>query len=543
MRRAARIAAWIAGGAIGLIVLILAIVAIGGNTAPGRRLIEAAAAKLSDGAIEISGLHGRFPDRLRADRLALRKDGRTWLSVEGLSVDWSPWKLLLADLAVERLAAAQATLERLPQSSGSSSGGGVALRVDIAALDLEKLTLAPEIVGKATSLSLAGSLSLQSTTQARFDLKAQRLDGEGRYAASATIADDRVTARIDAREPANGLLAGLAGLSNLGPLSIAAKLDGPRSGESLSLALGAGPARLDGTGTLDLDRKTLDLDFAGSAPAMAPRAELHWQSATLDAHIHGSFARPDAHGKLAIERLAAGALRFDTLHAELQGAGGALALDGTIDGLHFPGPAADLFAAAPLKFHAAAALDQPSRPVTIALSHKLLDATAHAITADGVEGTAEIKLGALQPFSAIAGIALEGEAQAKADFAARGAAMRIDLDGMAQFTGDAPPAELLGSDTRFALKAARQGETATLESLSIDGKALRASARGTLKTGALDGTWSLALADLSLLAPQLVGSIDAQGRVSGAPQHATLAADITAQIGTRAVRPTPVTAA
>ena len=543
MRRAARIAAWIAGGAIGLIVLLLAIVVIGGNTGPGRHLIEAAAAKRSGGAIEISGLGGRFPDRLRADHLALRKDGQVWLSVDGLSLDWRPWKLLLADLAITRLAARDASLERLPQSSGSSSGGGVALRVEIDALDVAKLTLAPDIAGTAASLSLAGNLSLQSTTQARFDVKARRLDGEGRYAASGTLAGDRVTARIDAQEPASGLLAGLGGLRNLGPLSIAAKLDGPRSGESLSLALAAGPARLDGHGTLDLDGKTLDLDLAGSAPAMAPRADLHWQSATLDAHIHGSFARLDAQGKLAIDHLAAGALRFDALHADLRGAGGAVTLDGAIDGLRLPGAAADLFAGAPLKLHATAALDQPPRPVTLALSHPLLEASAEANTGDGVEGTATITLGALQAFSAIVGVELDGQAQAKADFAAHGAAMRLDLDGRAQLTGDAVPAKLLGGDTHFALKATRQGETTTLDSFSLDGKALHAAAHGTLASDALDGTWSLALADLAPLAPQLLGSVDAQGRVSGAPEHAALAADITAQIGTRAVRPTPVTAA
>lgn len=543
MRRAARIAAFIAGGAVAFIVLMLVLVVIAGNTPPGRRFIAATLTKVSAGAIDIAGLHGRFPDRLRADHVALASGGRTWLSADELSLDWSPLKLLLGDLSIDRLTAAAATLDALSTSSSSSTSNSVLpSRIDIEAFHVDRLTLAPAFAGRAASVSVAGDLHFQSLEQARFDLKARRLDGEGRYAASAVVTPDRVSATINAEEPANGLLAGLAGFSDIGPLSISAKLDGPRNDESLSLALAAGPARLDGKGSLDLGANTLDLDLAASAPAMAPRADLRWQSVKLDGHIHGSFKQPQAQATLAIDRLAAGAASFDSFDAQLRGSSGAVTLDGAINGLHLPGAAGNLFAAAPLKLHATAALDAASRPVTIALSHPLLEASARATTAEGINGTAEIKLGALDPIAAIAGLAVQGKAQATADFAASGASMRIGLDGTASLAGDAPAAKLLGNDAHFALKAARQGETATLESFSLTGKALRASASGALRNDALAGDWSLSLADVAPLAPQLAGSIEAQGRLGGTLDHASLEANIAARIGTSAIRPMPLTA-
>src|SRR5439155_1268219 len=82
-------------------------------------------------------------------------------------------------------------------------------------------------------------------------------------------------------EPAQGLLAGLARLPDLGALSAQANIDGPRYAEVMRFALSAGPLRASGQGTVDLVRRAMDLDVMADAPAMAPREDVSWKRVTV----------------------------------------------------------------------------------------------------------------------------------------------------------------------------------------------------------------------------------------------------------------------
>ena len=107
-------------------------------------------------------------------------------------------------------------------------------------------------------------------------------------------------------EPAHGLLAGLAGLPDLGDIDLDATLDGPRHAVATRVALAAGTLHATVGGTLDLEQDAADLTVSAGAPAMQPRPDIGWQAVTLDAHVRGPFLRPDATGRLRIDALAGG---------------------------------------------------------------------------------------------------------------------------------------------------------------------------------------------------------------------------------------------
>ena len=81
-------------------------------------------------------------------------------------------------------------------------------------------------------------------------------------------------------------------LPGLGALALHASLDGPWSDAATRVALSAGPLRLDAHGRVDLSGEAADLDLTATAPAMAPRPDLSWQSVSVDAHVTGKFVAP-----------------------------------------------------------------------------------------------------------------------------------------------------------------------------------------------------------------------------------------------------------
>lgn len=63
MRRLFKYLAWSIAILIALPILLTGAVLLGANTDPGRRLIEALVSRVTDGAVRLEGLRGRFPKR------------------------------------------------------------------------------------------------------------------------------------------------------------------------------------------------------------------------------------------------------------------------------------------------------------------------------------------------------------------------------------------------------------------------------------------------------------------------------------------------
>jgi translocation and assembly module TamB len=517
-KRGAKIAAWVAGVLIGLPLLGLVLISTFANTGAGRAAIETLAAKFSGGDIVLQGLSGRFPDALRLAHGEIRDKDGTWLTLDDVALDWSPSRLLAGVAAIDTLSAAHIDVARLPvsESGTKSKTGAPPLRLVLGALRVDRLELGAALAGLPAVARVAGKLDVASLTQGDVALDVERLDGPGSYhlAGTMTAAGDDV--RLDIAEPARGLLGALAGLPDLGALSVAATLAGPRHAERLGLAMRAGALRGNGQGTVDLTGQNLDLDLAVAAPAMTPRPDLHWQSASLDLHVHGAFTAPSATGKLAIADLVAGGASIARVSAEIQGDRGKLDGTGALDQLRLPGAQPDLFAAAPVTFRAEAILDDAKRPVSFTIAHPLLDIRGQAQLSGDIGATVTATVPDLAPFAALGAADVRGKGAITARFAQQGETKHLTLDGTVDVVGgQAIAAQLLGDGATLSLAASAQGDDVTLDRASIDGRAIHVSAHGALSGGTLDVDWGATLADVADVAPTLSGPLSLEGRLQG----------------------------
>ncbi|MGH8303511.1 MAG: hypothetical protein ACRET5_18845, partial [Steroidobacteraceae bacterium] len=247
MPRAARIAAWSLAGLILLVLILVAAVVVIGNTAAGRRLLESETAKLTSGRVRIAGLGGKFPSDIELASLQMSDPKGVWMSARGISVHWSPFALLAWDMHVESLSIQSAEVLRRPlsspsaakrSSSRSSSSSLPAIHID--RMQIGTLVLEPAAAGLAANLNVHGDLHYRSAKNARGSLVARRTNGTGDYEVTFGIARSSLSARLRLEEPAGGPLEHLLNVPDLGALSVAASLDGPRNAERLALDAHAG---------------------------------------------------------------------------------------------------------------------------------------------------------------------------------------------------------------------------------------------------------------------------------------------------------------
>jgi translocation and assembly module TamB len=538
MRRLARITRILVALLVGVPLLLLAAVIAGANTGEGRLTLIHVVAWLSGGTVEIDSLSGHFPDTLRAASITVSDASGPWLTIERARLIWSPLRLIRGEAAIETLAAAHVVVARLPTGYGSSSdGGGLPVRVAVGSFGIDRLDLAAPITGAPASLHLTGDLGLASPDDGHLTIEAKRLDEAGSYQIIGSLSTDRLAVQVHVSEPARGLVSGLAGLPELGALALSASFDGPREAEQLHFTAAAGAFSAEGHGRIDLVGNTVDLDLTGAAPAMSPRPGLGWQSARLEAHLHGTFTSPAATGHLDIENLIAGGGSVRQITADIDGKDGSVGLTALATELRLAS-APDLFAAAPVELHARAVLSDPRRPVSFAISHPLLTASGDIETAGAFSGSATLTVTSLAPFAAIAGTDLQGRTDLTARLAQQGnGAIKIGVDGTIALTGGLPAAvALIGDKATLTAAATLHGADATLDNLALGGKTFTASAKGTRKAGAVDLDWQAALSDLSALSPNAAGTLSAEGHLAGPPENLAATAQLT---GAAAIGGTP----
>jgi len=397
------------------------------------------------------------------------------------------------------------------------------------------------VVGTAAALSLDGSADVASLQAGSVDLALRRLDAAGDYKASVRLDPAQVMATLDAAEPEGGLIATVATLPGLGPLTVKASLDGPRSAAATNLALTAGPLQANAKGTVDLDGSAADLDVSASAPAMTPRPDVAWQGVTLQAHVQGPFAKPDATGELRIDGLAAAGAAVGRLVADVQGNAGRIGLHATADGVRLPGPNPAVLAAAPVVLDADARLDDPARPVSFTLAHPLLSIKGDARTGGDISANADVSAPDLTPLAALGGVDLHGSTALHLQAATAAGVTRVEADGKVVVTGGLAPVPGLIGDATLGVSAQLAGADVTVSRLEVAGKALRLSAHGSSKAGVLDATFHLGLADLAVLAPTLSGAVEADGHAQGPTDSLSLDTTVKGEVGAPNVPRGPVT--
>ena len=547
MARTIRILLSVTGVLMVLPVVLIMLVVLVANVDWGRRLLERTTAQLSGGQVVLTGVSGRFPDDLRVARVEFRDAQTLWLSADDVALQWSPSRLAGKLLQVQLLRAGRVELLRLPASRPSreetSEPLELPMRVDFTQVEINRLDIGAPLAGLPASVSLQGNVRAASLQEAEAALTVKRLDAPGSYQFSGHIDPTSVKIDLDLNEPSQGLLAGLANLPDLGAIAVQASVAGPRNSPAMHLAAAAGPLRASGVGTLDLAGRIIDLDVTASAPAMTPRQDVSWKEMSLQAHVHGPFTSLDATGQVHIDELRAGATQLRAFSADIKGNRGRVGMHAVLDRLRIPGSKPDLFESAPIDLRADVTLDDPTRPVTFALSHPLLSVQGSAKTAGKLSGALTISASALAPFAALAGVDLKGHATLDANITADDQSTKIELSGVVGVTGGATSLRaLIGDGAKLAVSATWQAENIAIERLQLDGRTLRVFADGSVKRDIVDVNWKLALSDLAAVASPFSGRMEAQGRVQGMQDKLNLSADATGEVGTEGLPRGPIKA-
>jgi translocation and assembly module TamB len=539
-----RILAWVGGVLIALAAVVVALVLAVANTDRGRRLLEVAIARLSGGQVVLTGISGQFPDHLRVARAELSDADSIWLSADDIALQWSPAALASRQLRVQMLRVGRVRLLRLPGPATprrqAPAPSDLPVSVDVAEIEIDELDIGAALAGAAASVRIHGNARAASLQQAQAALTVNRLDAPGSYRFSGRIDPAFVKVDLDLNEPPQGLLAGLAQLSDLGALSVQASIEGPRNAPAMRLAVTAGPLRASGMGGLDLIGRVINLDVTASAPAMAPRQDISWKQFSLQAHVHGPFRSPDARGQVRIDGLDAGAVQLRTFSADFHGARGRIDLRAVLAGLRIPGPKPDLLQAVPIDLRADVTLDDPRRPVNFAMSHPLVSMLGTANTAGALSANLTISTSALAPLADMAGVDLKGHATVKASIAADDQSTKVELSGVIGVTaGAAPLPALIGESARLAVSARFHAGDLAIERAQLDGRTARVSVDGSVKRGVADLNWKMALSDLSAVASTFSGRMQADGRIEGVRGRLILAAGASGDVGTEGFPPAP----
>ena len=569
MRRALKKSAWVIGFATASAVTLALIVLVAGNSAPGRELIERVTYRLTAGHVKMTGLGGTFPAHLTLAHLQLIDDRGTWLTAEQIALDWSPLALLDWRMQVGALEVARLDMERLPLAQPAS--GGVSIpRIEVARFSIDVLNLGAQLAGAPATLRVRGNARLRTLQDASADLEAHRTDGDGNYTLHLRFDPARMDATLEAHEPASGPLENILQLPGLGALSASLNLNGPRNAERLTLVLDAGDLRVRAQGSVNLAQYSGDLQYSLEAPAMNPRADIGWRRLALRGRWHGTIAAPDADGHLEIAGLRiAGGIGIATLSADLKASGGHVTAQALVSGLEIPGAQPMLLAQDPLQLDASVRLNEATRPITLAATHRLFSLRAQATSAGQQGATLDLRLPDVARFAALAGQDVHGAATIKAQLVRRrtdvGVTIDADLQGAAGATGAAGAAgwlARLGNRLALQVSAAVSADAVDVERMRLSGRGLtfalsgsaNRSARSTPASRAGRGSsmenyidmlqvrWNLEIADLGFSSSELSGELRASGRLSGAPSALVGDAELSSALSIRGSPPGTVSA-
>jgi len=543
MRRALRIAAIGTGIAVLATAGLFALVLVAANTTIGARLVEQVVLRMTHGEIAVEGLSGPLLDAPRIARVELRDPHGTWLSADNIRVQWSAASVLSGTATIDWLNIESIRVNRPPAPAGPPKPFKLVLPTMAHVVEVARLDLAPALIGTPAAFRLTGSGTVFTFDDNNIDARAERLDGSGHYTATTDIDGSHVAIRVTADEPAGGFLSVVGKLPAIGAITATATLEGPRQSAALTAKVAAGELRAEAHGRINIVDQTADLAFAAQAPAMAPRPDLSWRSVAVDAHVRGSATAPEASGTVRIEDLTAAGASAASVNADLAGDKGRVRLNAEVAGIRVPGPNPDLLATAPLKLSATVELDRPARPVSFTLTHPLLGVNGSAETNGAPHGTATVTMPDLAPLAAMWGVDARGRAEATLSAAMAGDAVRLAATAAIDVaSAPAPAGALLGDRVTLDVAASLAGQTVVIDHARVAGRAVSASAEGSIAPQQIAVTWAAGLDDLQPLAPGLTGNASARGNLAGRPNALTATADLTGQIARSGVRSGPLQA-
>jgi translocation and assembly module TamB len=509
--------------------LCVSVLMVAANTERGRAFIQRTTAALTANQVTLEGLGGRFPQQIQIGRISLQNATGVWLAVEHISLAWQPWRLLAGTADIDALEIGHIELAQLPPASAEQTPSkpfSLPLAVQLRRLHLARIDIAEAITGRAMRFGIDGHAQLTSFTQGEVVLSAQSLQDAGHYTLQAQLDKAAVHARLSVAEPAQGMLAKLAGVQEAQPLAVTATVDGALSALQSQFALDFGPLNAKLQGTVNAPDRSADLNITATAPAMQMRPDLAWQAIDWRGTVQGPINQPRVDSRLIINGLKIAQTHAQRIDMAIKGDAGRLDLSGTIHRLTRADSQQDILQAAPLKLQATVHLNTPTRPVTVAINHPLLNISGNGLTAVPLSAKLAINAPNLKPLAALAGLELAGSTALTVQIRQQAALTTVETDGFLSITGDTTPlAKLIGNQAKIGVTLTLQDADMGLPRFRLDGKTLKLQADGQLIAQQARLNWQMALDDLAAITTQATGKLDAHGQIAGPLNDFSVVAD------------------
>jgi translocation and assembly module TamB len=237
--------------------------------------------------VTIAGFSGALSSRAQIERLTIADDAGIWLTITGVSLDWSRSSLLSGALEVTELSAESIVMERVPDQGEatmpSPEASGFSLpdlpvTISIDRIAATEITLGEAVLGQAITGSLEATLQLaDGTGSATLDILRAGEGPEGQITLDASYenATGQLVVDLNATEAEGGIVSEILDLPGAPSATLTLQGAGPINDFAADIRLATGGEdRLAGTITLaggGLDGYRLQADVAGNlAPLLAP---------------------------------------------------------------------------------------------------------------------------------------------------------------------------------------------------------------------------------------------------------------------------------
>ncbi|AZL59250.1 translocation and assembly module protein TamB [Tabrizicola piscis] len=237
--------------------------------------------------VTIAGFSGALSSQAKIERLTIADDDGIWLTITGVTLDWSRSSLLSGALEVSELSAETIVLDRVPDTGDSSmpapEASGFSLpelpvSINIGRISAPAITLGESVLGQPVEGSLDATLQLAGGAgQATLNLIRSGDGPEGEIALDASYdnATRQLGIDLSATEGADGVFSTLLGIPGAPAATLTLQGSGPVEAFAADVRLATdGEDRLAGTITLTGSEDAsyrLQADVAGNlAPLLAP---------------------------------------------------------------------------------------------------------------------------------------------------------------------------------------------------------------------------------------------------------------------------------
>ncbi len=294
-------------------------------------------------SVSVTGFVGALPSRATIEVLTIADDNGVWLTLEGVTLDWSQSSLLSGELVINELSAKHLVMARLPASGNASlpapEASGFSLpelpvSIDIGKLAIVQIELSPAVLGQPVVGQLDAAMALADGT-GKAVLSLIRMGDGPAGAITLDAGYDNATEKLDlnlvAGEGVNGLVATALGLPGTPATDFHLTGSGPLSAFTADILLATdGEERLAGNVTL-----------AAKDNGYGLRADLSGNLAPLFLPEYADFLGTRLDLVLEGERAASGALTLDQFHLKARSlsveGSGMIAADGAPESLTLSG--------------------------------------------------------------------------------------------------------------------------------------------------------------------------------------------------------------